>query len=329
MTNVSPGWYKDPADPTTQRYWDGEGWLGDPLPADATPPPGPPPVPAPPPPPEPATPAADPTSAAPTTRGNVSAPAPPGSPSAPASRGAPPAPARPPPGTPPPAGTAGESPWGARRGTAVLTPPPGWPEGYPFPFPRSLRMPPPRMHGLPLASPGARLVARLIDIAAVLGLNVIANGYFVYLYIAEIWPPLSAAMRASLAGQVVDTSTLQSSRASTLQFIIILVGIAVWFAYEVPTVAATGQTFGKRVMRLRVMRMESAQPMGFYRSWRRWSVMALPTLLWVCCVGFFIQFFDNLFVAIDRPLRQAIHDKGALTVVVSDRTAKPAEGGQA
>ncbi len=32
MTSVAPGWYKDPADPTTQRYWDGEGWLGAALP---------------------------------------------------------------------------------------------------------------------------------------------------------------------------------------------------------------------------------------------------------------------------------------------------------
>src|SRR5262249_57839005 len=33
-------WYKDPAEPTTQRYWDGEGWVGDPRPADTTPPEG-------------------------------------------------------------------------------------------------------------------------------------------------------------------------------------------------------------------------------------------------------------------------------------------------
>ncbi|HEY9482572.1 MAG TPA: DUF2510 domain-containing protein, partial [Micromonosporaceae bacterium] len=38
MSEIASGWYKDPADPTTQRYWDGEVWIGDPLPADATPP---------------------------------------------------------------------------------------------------------------------------------------------------------------------------------------------------------------------------------------------------------------------------------------------------
>jgi hypothetical protein len=30
---VEPGWYTDPADPTVQRYWDGEGWVGQPQPA--------------------------------------------------------------------------------------------------------------------------------------------------------------------------------------------------------------------------------------------------------------------------------------------------------
>ena len=41
MSNVTPGWYKDPAEPTTQRYWDGDGWVGGSLPLDATPPEGP------------------------------------------------------------------------------------------------------------------------------------------------------------------------------------------------------------------------------------------------------------------------------------------------
>src|SRR5436305_5327973 len=88
MTEIAPGWYKDPAEPTTQRYWDGEGWIGDPLPADLTPPPGPPPPPprgiAP-----PARPAAQPRPA-PTAR-----PAPPPGPAAPARPAPPPGPTPP------------------------------------------------------------------------------------------------------------------------------------------------------------------------------------------------------------------------------------------
>src|SRR3954467_4252706 len=44
MSSLPAGWYKDPADTTTQRYWDGEGWIGKAIPADAVPPDSPPPV---------------------------------------------------------------------------------------------------------------------------------------------------------------------------------------------------------------------------------------------------------------------------------------------
>jgi hypothetical protein len=33
-------------------------------------------------------------------------------------------------------------------------------------------------------------------------------------------------------------------------------------------------------------------------------------------VGFLLQFVDCVFIVFDRPLRQALHDKGAATVVV-------------
>src|SRR5829696_5153750 len=103
---INPGWYKDPAEPATQRYWDGEGWAGASLPLDATPPEGPLPLP-------------------------------------------------PPPSPPPAAPAPGKSP-------AQHAPPPAIPY-------RMLQ--PVRPHGLAVASPGARLVARLIDMSAVLLLN--------------------------------------------------------------------------------------------------------------------------------------------------------------
>ena len=37
MSSLPAGWYRDPADTTTQRYWDGEGWLGKAIPATDTP----------------------------------------------------------------------------------------------------------------------------------------------------------------------------------------------------------------------------------------------------------------------------------------------------
>ena len=288
--SVPPGWYRDPAEPTVQRWWDGEGWIGDPLPADQTPPAGPPP--------EPARSAPGPGAREPQV------PAVPGLPGAAE------------PSAPPPAGDRGWS-----RGAGV---PPGW--GYRRPAPDlGATGSPPRPHGYSLASLGSRLVARLVDIGLVLGLNVLVNGWFVYQFWIEVSPVLSEAWRRSLAGESMSDLPATGD-AGNLQLVILLLAAALWFAYEVPAVANTGQTPGKRLLRIKVMRLESAEPLGFGRSFRRWNTMGLPTLLWWCFgIGFLLQLADALFVLFDRPLQQALHDKSAYTVVVSVATAPAKE----
>jgi len=268
VSDIQPGWYRDPVDQATQRYWDGGGWLGDPIPADATPPDGPPPPPAP-----------APVAAAP-------APAPPEPP------------AIPPTYLPAPPGP----------------PPPGWPPGYPPP-PGYRLLVAPRPHGFALAGPGRRLAARAIDFAAVAGLCLIANAWFAYRLWQLYLPYLQDVLRASrIAG-----STIPQPPASAGYLIIMmcLVATAVWFAYEVPGSANTGQTLGKRLLGIKVMRIESADRLGFGRAFQRWGRFGLPTLFWWCWgVGFILQALDVLFVLVDRPLRQALHDKAAGTVVV-------------
>lgn len=283
MTNIAPGWYKDPADPSTQRYWDGEGWLGDPLPVDAQPPAGPPPVPK-----VGLAGGGHPSGQTPNLGGATARPG--------AGRGAPTG-----------VGTGG-LPGPGDGGTSPPVPP-GSPAGRPYP--RFLPVPP-RPHGLPLATPGARFLARMVDIAIVVALNVVVNGWFAYQWWRTVEPTLETRWRTG----AVD-SAVMPERAYWLLYTIMFVGLALWFAYEVPAVASTGQTLGKRVLGITVMRLESQEPLGFRRSMRRWNRMGMPVLLWPCCgVGFVLQFVDNLFVAIDRPLQQAIHDKAALTVVV-------------
>ena len=50
---------------------------------------------------------------------------------------------------------------------------------------------------------------------------------------------------------------------------------------------------------------------------RRWNTLGLPTLLWPCfCLGFALQLLDALSPLFDHPMRQALHDKRAQTVVV-------------
>ncbi|NJP35679.1 RDD family protein [Micromonospora thermarum] len=304
--SVAPGWYVDPADPETRRYWDGEGWIGAPIPVDATPPEGPPP--------------AEPPAAAPAPPGPVSPAA--GHPPAAGPAPAPPSPTGPAPhpgGWPPHAAP----PQG-------YGPPPGWP--YPT-WPG--RPPEPRPHGLPLAGYGARLVARLIDFAVVFALNAVVNGWFVWRYIQEISPSVEEAW-SRIVSQERTTEPLPPAgdQASGLQIAILLIATALWLAYEVPSTASRGQTFGKRVMGVKVVPVSADAPLGFGRALRRWNTLGLPTLLWFCCIGFLLQLVDAVSPLFDHPMRQALHDKRAQTVVVqlprtpapkNDRTTPPGD----
>lgn len=306
---VQPGWYPDPAEPTTQRYWDGEGWIGAPLPVDATPPPGPPPAE-----PEPGSPApAGGTPAGPSTAPGT----PPGTPGSPAppqvlGPGVPPPPVGP--GVPPPYGQ-GLPPHGAPPG-----PPPGWPPGSPPPpgwWPH-WTAPPPRPHGLPLASFGARVVARIIDIGVVFLLNVLVNGWFVWRFVQEVEPVSRELNRWLMSGGTDPATVPQVSRqADWLQVVILLIAVALWFAYEVPSVANTGQTLGKRLVGIKVVPVLETEQVSFGRSFRRWNMLGLPVFLWSCCgIGFLIQLLDCGLSLVDRPLQQTLHDKRAQTVVV-------------
>ncbi|WBB93039.1 RDD family protein [Verrucosispora sp. WMMC514] len=314
--SVAPGWYVDPADPETRRYWDGEGWIGAPIPVDATPPEGPP-QPEPEPTPEPTSPA--PTAPELPSAGTPPATWPPGPSTGRSADGTPGWSGGPgQPGTPP-TWPSGNPPQG---------PPPGWP--YPT-WPG--RPPAPRPHGLPLASFGARLAARLIDFGVVVLLNALVNGWFVWRYLQELSAPLDEFWRrVQSQDRTTDPLPAAGDQAGALVVTILLIATALWLAYEVPSMAASGQTFGKRLLRVRAVPVEADAPLGFGRALRRWNTLGLPTLLWYCCgLGLLLQLIDALSPLFDHPLRQALHDKRAQTVVVQlprtpdDRANPPGE----
>jgi uncharacterized RDD family membrane protein YckC len=264
MSSLPAGWYKDPADPVTQRYWDGEGWVGAAIPADAVAPDGPPPA-APGPQPEPVVeaPVGQPATAQPQQ-----------------------AVGPPPPGWTPPAG------W---------TPPPG------FPYPVQARP-----HGFQLAGMGQRFMARFIDFIAVFLLNVLVNGFLVYQWWLEVAPIFRAAM-----ADPFGTPDQPSTRSDYLMLTILFVATALWLAYEVPSIGNTGQTLGKRIMRIKVVAVENTDRIGFGRAFRRWGRLGLWTPLWSCYgLGLLMQLIDSLSPLFDAKLRQALHDRTARTVVV-------------
>ncbi|HZM76460.1 MAG TPA: RDD family protein [Candidatus Limnocylindrales bacterium] len=260
---ISPGWYKDPADPSTQRYWDGEGWIGAPLPVDVTPP----------------------------TDTPVPLPQPAAQPQ------------------PKPEGEPKRKPVTVEEPPAATRPP--WAPAVPLTEPV-------KPHGFVLANPGARLAARIIDIGAVLLLNIVVNSYFVYLFVIDFVPYSRSVMSAYVRG---DTEYPQApERLSTLLIVITLLAMALWFAYEVPATANSGQTLGKRLYSIKVVRVENLEPLGFLRAWRRWNPLGGPLLLFafICCAPFAIllQALDVMFVLLDRMQRMALHDRSAGTYVV-------------
>jgi uncharacterized RDD family membrane protein YckC len=297
--SIEPGWYPDPAEPTTQRYWDGEGWLGDPVPADVQPPATPPVA------------RAEATAVAPAPLATPPAtPVPPAHPW-------PVPPSLPQPGTLPPTSQAPHGPGAHGHGPSW---PPGWPPGWPagYPYPAAV-LPEPRPHGFRLAGAGPRFVARLVDILAVLVLCVIANAWFAIEFWRDVQPYFSGVTALFQAGQTnVESLPPPPDSANILLALMSVVATAVWFAYEVPASANSGQTLGKRLLGIKVVRLESEDQLGFGRALRRWSRLGLPTLFWAACCGLtvILQAIDCFFVVIDKPLRQALHDKSAATVVI-------------
>jgi uncharacterized RDD family membrane protein YckC len=205
--------------------------------------------------------------------------------------------------------------------------PPGTqpPPGYPVhPAYARLFAPAPRPHGYPIADLGRRLAARLVDIGALIVINAVVNGWFVYQLYQDFWPWYRTVLQRMQAHLPYD-DVPQPQHTQSLTFTITAIAAALWFAYEVPALANSGQTPGKRLLGIKVLRLEADGPLGFGRAWRRWNPMGIATLLWTCGVGFVFQFVDCLFIAIDQPLHQALHDKSAATVVVDVKHAKTGE----
>ncbi|MFI1996512.1 RDD family protein [Actinoplanes sp. NPDC020271] len=338
MSSLPAGWYKDPADTSTQRYWDGEGWLGKAIPADAVPPDGPPPVEAEPPATPPPAQLPQPGQYPPPQQGWASPGAQP-----PAGWHQPPAPPpgwqQPPPGwQQPPAGwqqpPAGwqQPPPSWQQPPATFQPPPagyqqphpGWHQP-PMPHPQAWPQPPhaylypapeARPHGLALAGLGQRLVARLIDIVVVLLINVVVNGWFAYQWWQDFDPIFTHYMdqvRANVEPDMIEPT----ARMSTLQMAIILIATLLWMLYEVPAIAGRGQTLGKMIVGIKVVGVHSTAPIGFRRALGRWAPLGAWTLLWWCLVGFVMQFLYSLSPTFDQRLRQGWHDRSASTVVVA------------
>lgn len=232
-------------------------------------------------------------------------PATPGQPAAPGVRPPAPYPSAPPqPGQIPPGGYLPPPP-------GYYPPPPGWvPPGY--------RPVPVAPDGRPLASFVDRLLAFILDSV------IVGAAAMVFVIPAFIWwfsrfatqmeefsnsyDPLDPNTPPDLSGRFFGDLFLGYL---VLFAVILAVTLGLTYVYQVEMAWRSGQTIGKRVMKLQVAPAEPGTERSRMMFVKRWAVERVG--------GQFVPFFsylDGLWQLWDKPLQQCLHDKAAHTVVV-------------
>jgi len=152
--------------------------------------------------------------------------------------------------------------------------------------------------GAPLAGFGDRFLARLIDVAVLILPTIVAElvAFVPFVVVAAGGHPNVALLPAVLAG-------------SFLLFGVLLA--AVYYVYEVTLMHRSGQTLGKRAIRIKVVREADGGPIDRAAATRRWLVANVASM-----VAFGFSHLDVLWLLWDQPYRQCLHDKCAGTVVV-------------
>ncbi|MEU4036653.1 RDD family protein [Streptomyces collinus] len=216
----------------------------------------------------------------------------------------------PPPGGPPPPPGGGQEPppggWQQPPYGGAQPPPPGGPygggpyggggpsgggpygaggQGYPAD---------PLAGMAPLADSGRRTLARIIDMIIV--------GIVVWLL------TLAFGVRA----YTVNGTGTEAAR-SIGQAVIAAV---CYVAYDTFLIARTGQTLGKKLLKMRVANLDNGSTPATQTSLNRALVLWLPFAFCCACVWTAICGGWSFF---DRPYKQGLHDKAAKTVVVSTR----------
>ncbi|WP_233196551.1 RDD family protein [Verrucosispora sp. ts21] len=211
-------------------------------------------------------------------------------------------------GSPPPPGVPGGPPPGWHPGQ----PPPGWPPGQPPP--KWAGGPPPPVlgpGGQPLASFGDRLLAYLIDVAMSSAALLLL---FMPFFLTFAFRILSVTPETNPDGSLADPSDLITEimlPMLLLQGALFVVMFGFYWLYHVEYMKRTGQTFGKRVMKLRVVPLDPTQTLDRRMAGKRYLVQFVGGSL--VPGGSYV---DGLWQLWDKPWQQCLHDKFAGTVVV-------------
>jgi uncharacterized RDD family membrane protein YckC len=157
--------------------------------------------------------------------------------------------------------------------------------------------------GAPLAEPWQRLVAYVVD-GLVVG---VATLIPMLLVVGLIMAPFFAWLHSG--------DETNSYRFVLLPLLAVIVAMALQIAasyfYFARMCYKTGQTVGKRVMKIRLVRAADGGPIDLRTAKRRWLVQHLSA-----SVAPYFNLADSVWLLWDQPYRQCLHDKAAETVVV-------------
>jgi uncharacterized RDD family membrane protein YckC len=149
-----------------------------------------------------------------------------------------------------------------------------------------------------VATIGSRALARIID--SVILYAIVGILYFVL-----------------VGGTAAATDGSDSSGGSIIAASFAFLGISVLITilYELVMIAIKGQTLGKMIMGIKVVRSSDGQVPGFGPAFMRWLLPMIGSFL--CYVGALLVYLSPLFDSSGRV--QGWHDKAANTLVIGTR----------
>ncbi|MER7883484.1 RDD family protein [Streptomyces fimicarius] len=190
---------------------------------------------------------------------------------------------------------------GQPYGSAPPPPPP--PPNDPYGSGGGFGAPDPLAGMPPLAEPGKRILARLIDFLII----------SIPLYLISL--PWGGAVDVNGDGDDGFGDAVASGYSGH-QLLWSIIGLVVYVAYDTYFTHKDGRTVGKRLLKLRVAMLNDGRVPDTGAALMRAVVLWAPALLCCPCLWWLINI---VLMFTDKPYRQGLQDKAAKTVVVVAR----------
>ncbi len=159
--------------------------------------------------------------------------------------------------------------------------------------------------GRPLADFGTRLLAYMIDSAVG---SAVLMVIFVPIFVVVFFDFARTAADNPYATPDIGGFT---TRFLLVELALIVLALVGYYVYHVEVMHRTGQTLGKKLMKLQVVPIEPGARLTRGRAARRYLVEIVAAM--------FVPFFgllNGLWQLRDKPYQQTLHDKAAQTVVI-------------